>query len=61
MLTYTSTKWVNGSGSPLNATNLNNIEQGIDALVGAVNTIEGTVEAHGKEIAALKQVDGPQG
>lgn len=57
MLTYTSTKWVNGSGSPLNATNLNNIEQGIDALVGAVNTIEGTVEAHSKEIAGLKTVD----
>ena len=57
MLTYTSTKWVNGSGSPLNATNLNNIEQGIDALVGAVNTIEGTVEAHSKEIAELKTVD----
>ena len=57
MLTYTSTKWVNGSGSPLNATNLNNIETGIDALVGAVNTIEGTVEAHGKEIAGLKTVD----
>lgn len=58
MLTYTSTKWVNGSGSPLNATNLNNIETGIDALVGAVNTHEGTLEGHGKDIAALKQVDG---
>ena len=57
MLTYTSTKWVNGSGSPLNATNLNNIEQGIDALVGAVNTLEGTVEAHSTEIANLKTVD----
>lgn len=58
MLTYTSTKWVNGSGSPLNATNLNNIETGIDALVGAVNTHEGTLEGHGKDISALKQVDG---
>lgn len=53
MLTYTSTKWVNGSGSPLNATNLNNIETGIDALVGAVNTHEGTLEAHGLSISEL--------
>lgn len=57
MLTYTSTKWVNGSGSPLNATNLNNIETGIDALVGAVNTIEGTLESHSTEIGNLKTVD----
>ena len=57
MLTYTSTKWVNGSGSPLNATNLNNIETGIDALVGAVNTHEGTLESHGTEISNLKLVD----
>lgn len=57
MLTYTSTKWVNGSGSPLNATNLNNIETGIDALVGAVNTHEGTLESHGTEIGNLKTVD----
>lgn len=53
MLTYTSTKWVNGSGSPLNATNLNNIETGIDALVGAVNTHEGALEAHGLSISEL--------
>ena len=57
MLTYTSTKWVNGSGSPLNATNLNNIETGIDALVGAVNTLEGTLESHSTEIGNLKTVD----
>lgn len=57
MLTYTSTKWVNGSGSPLNATNLNNIETGIDALVGAVNTHEGTLESHGTEIGNLKTAD----
>lgn len=57
MLTYTSTKWVNGSGSPLNATNLNNIETGIDALVGAVNTHESTLESHGTEIGNLKTVD----
>lgn len=57
MLTYTSTRWVNGSGSPLNATNLNNIETGIDALVGAVNTHEGTLESHGTEIGNLKTVD----
>ena len=57
MLTYTSTKWVNGHGSPLNATNLNNIETGIDALVEAVNTHEETLESHGTEIGKLKNVD----
>ena len=57
MLTYTSTKWVNGHGSPLNATNLNNIETGIDALVGAVNTHEETLASHGTEIGKLKNVD----
>lgn len=57
MLTYTSTKWVNGHGSPLNATNLNNIETGIDALVETVNTHEETLESHGTEIGKLKNVD----
>lgn len=57
MLTYTSTKWVNGSGSPLNATNLNNIETGIEALVAAVNTHEGTLESHSTQINTLITVD----
>lgn len=45
-MTYTKTTWVNGSAPPINATNLNNIEDGIfnnDAAITTVSTSVSTL------------------
>lgn len=39
MVKYDKTTWENGSGSPLNAENLNNIEEGIDNLCTELNKL----------------------
>ena len=45
---YKSTTWINGASgnTPLNSTNLNNIESGIENLVADTTALEGTVGAN---------------
>lgn len=59
-INYSKTTFVNGSSPPLNATNLNKMEQGIkdacdgvDSLDTTVTTMSGTVAQHTQDISDL--------
>ena len=39
MVKYKNTQWTDGSGEPINANNLNNIEQGIVNLCNEINNL----------------------
>lgn len=60
MVTYVRTSWVNGSGTPLDATNLNNIEQGIVNVNMAVTAAETAINSNAQEISAIKSVNSTQ-
>jgi hypothetical protein len=52
-MAYVKTTWVNSSAPPINATNLNKIEDGIFDNDSAITTLDGTVSALSGTVSTL--------